>query len=113
MGWINSDGAINEDAKTRYNEISGLSESINECFSKSKKKKTSKGKKNKSVERRMGRQKKGRGHKKRGKNARSRKQQRRRRKQKKKVFTFLTLTGALEEGMLSVRASGTFTNHEI
>ena len=35
------------------------------------------------------------------------------RKKIKKVFTFLTLTGALEEGMLSVRASGTFTNHEI
>ena len=35
-GWINSNGTINEDIKTRYNEISGLSESISECFSKSK-----------------------------------------------------------------------------
>ena len=83
MGWINSDGAINEDAKTRYNEISGLSESINECFSGSKKKKTLKRNKNKSVKRRMGRKKKGRGRKNRGKNARSRRHQRRRRKQKK------------------------------
>jgi len=47
-GWINSDGTINEEAKTRYNEIGGVSESINECFSKSKNKKLSRKIKNKS-----------------------------------------------------------------
>ena len=40
-GWINSDSTINAEVKTRYNEISGLSESIKECFTKSKKKKKS------------------------------------------------------------------------
>jgi len=38
-GWINSDGSINEDVKTKYNEISGMSENINKCFSNSEKKK--------------------------------------------------------------------------
>ena len=38
-GWINSDGTINEDVKTKYNEISGMSENINKCFSNSEKKK--------------------------------------------------------------------------
>ena len=38
-GWINSDGTINEDVKTRYNEISEMSENINKCFSNSEKKK--------------------------------------------------------------------------
>jgi len=38
-GWINSDGTINEDVKTRYNEISGMYENINKCFLNSEKKK--------------------------------------------------------------------------
>ena len=36
--WINSNGTINEDIKTRYNEISGMSKSISECFPNSEKK---------------------------------------------------------------------------
>ena len=48
-GWINSDGTINEDVKKRYNEISGMSESINICFSNSEKKKARSRNKQKSI----------------------------------------------------------------
>ena len=60
-GWINSDGTIIEDVKTRYNEISGMSESINECFSNSEKKKTRSKNKKKSLKRMRNQKAKGKG----------------------------------------------------
>lgn len=31
-GWINKDGSINQDIRTKYNDISGVSDEINECL---------------------------------------------------------------------------------
>lgn len=55
-GWINSDGTINEDIKTRYNEISGMSKSVSECFPTSDKKKAT-ARNAKKATKRMGRKK--------------------------------------------------------
>ena len=31
-GWINKDGSVNEDIRTKYDDISGVSDQIDECL---------------------------------------------------------------------------------
>ena len=79
-GWINSDGTINEDVKKRYNEISGMGESINKCFSNSEKKKAKSRNKTKSMQGKGKTKDKGKGKQRSSKLKASRKMRRRKMK---------------------------------